>query len=330
MFARSIFIDKRYEEHEKENINEITLKISKIDLQDAFNKNKFNGNTEIYDDDNNYEIECETDDDDNNYEIEEDDTNIIIGENKRENYMVETGNPLDMIEYYNKTNDYSNYPIKENIRKILSIDIGINNLALTVAIVNQDYTLHEILWVNRIDITTFPHRHGVTKETCKLHHDKTIFDWIEHVIVYYQEFFDQCDKILIERQPPQGLVSIEQLLFGMFRHKTVLVHPCSMHKFFKIGHLDYEQRKNAVEQICIKYIQDEEVKHQIYSFDRKHDIADSICLLIYWLDTQNKKYINITNKERIMNQKMLYGQCKDMTFDEFFEQFKYRSIHKSY
>ena len=84
---------------------------------------------------------------------------------------------------------------------ILSIDIGIQHLAMVLSSTTTDYHFQEIIWMELTDITVF-----TCDKNCKLHHDKTFADWMLHILEKYYNIFNQATHILIERQPPQGLV----------------------------------------------------------------------------------------------------------------------------
>jgi hypothetical protein len=218
---------------------------------------------------------------------------------------------------------------EENIEKmggvfhrILSIDIGIKNLGISVSIANEDFMLREILFIDLIDITTFVHPEGVKKKDCKLQHTKSVADWLDHIFVFHSMFFDQCDYILIERQPPLGLVAVEQLIFSKYRNKAFLVHPCSMHKYFRIGNLDYEGRKNETEKICLMHLGSEALVEKYNNYNRKHDIADSVCLMLFWLYQARIKYEEEKRREKERNIKLtMIGS--NMTMNEWFDQFRY-------
>jgi hypothetical protein len=61
----------------------------------------------------------------------------------------------------------------------------------------------------------------------------------------------------------------------MFKDKVVLVSPVSMHTHFGMRHLNYEQRKERTVEIATKYLKED------IPYDRKHDIADALCMIIY-------------------------------------------------
>lgn len=157
---------------------------------------------------------------------------------------------------------------------VLSVDPGIYHLGLFGAWISDGkITKMEIAEV--VDLDRIQHK-LVSRHLCTLHHTRTITDYLAHV---YQEYpvFEIADTILIERQPPQGLISIEQLVFQKYRSKCTLIHPASVHKFFGLSDV-YETRKEQTTQILKRYTDPGE--------GRVHDIADAYCQLLYWLNSQ--------------------------------------------
>lgn len=239
-----------------------------------------------------------------------------------EEFIHQISQKIEQISIKNKTEYLSDDNNEEKeVQTILSIDIGVKHLAFTLITTDKEYNLINIVGIDMIDITTFPH-HDV--ENCKLYHQKNFADWMAHVFQYYQIVFDKVDKILIERQPPMGLVVVEQLIFYKYREKTTLISPNSMHKHFNIGHLNYDQRKKEVEKIFQTYAQLPEVIQEYNNFKRKHDIADAFCIAIFWLHKKHKKYIEEKERERIANIQMTFRNS-NLTMNEWFEQFRYRN-----
>ena len=144
---------------------------------------------------------------------------------------------------------------------------------------------------------------------------------MEHIFQYYENLFPGVDKILIERQPPMGLVAIEQLIYAKFRDKCELIAPNSMHKFFNIGKYDYSIRKEKVEKIAKRYIIEPALVADLDAFGRQHDISDAICLGIFWLDKKHAEYTMIQKMAAIrINSR---GCPRDMCIDEYLAQFRY-------
>ena len=166
---------------------------------------------------------------------------------------------------------------------ILSIDVGIINLGLVGAHVNENFTLNKIDICKLIDIRNLL----CNDPKCELYHDSCIADYMSHLFKIYKKQFESADVILIERQPPTGLVAVQELIVYSFRNKTKMISPNSMHCYFNIGNLDYDNRKK----FTVKFASDYLNGHKDFVFNqRKHDLADSVCILVYYLYNKSKEY----------------------------------------
>ena len=193
--------------------------------------------------------------------------------------------------------------------KVLSVDIGIVNLGYVYVditidepengskyknlLLNSSYNSEnfkniKIIDCNKIDITKVKHR-KVPYCVCKLHHDRCIPDYLDHFI---QEigYFDECDLLIIERQPPVGITNVQDLLFKLFREKVLLVSPNSVHKYFHLSKL-YDERKEQSEKISKIYLENFE---NFKNNTRKHDISDAMLMVIYYYKIELDKIINNT------------------------------------
>lgn len=165
---------------------------------------------------------------------------------------------------------------------ILSIDIGLYHLGLSLTEVSDEYEFEQILHVEMVDITRCKHR-----STCTLEHSCTIADQVRHFIEDWKDMLDQVDEILLERQPPQGLVVIEQLIFYLYREKAILIHPRKIHMYIGSSSFDYDGRKQISEKAAEMYLNG--VSREIYEmYERRHDMADSICMMLWWVNKQRK------------------------------------------
>jgi len=199
--------------------------------------------------------------------------------------------------------------------KVLSIDIGITNLGYVYSkiqltppelskykanFLNQDYNLNkenikkdiQIIDCNRVDITTTRHNR-VKFCDCKLYHDNCIPDYLDHFI---QEtiYFEECDVLVIERQPPVGITNVQDLLFTKFREKVLLISPGSVHKYFNLPSCAYELRKEKSEKIAEEYLFN---FRKFTNNIRKHDISDAMLMILYYYKTRMETVINETKIE---------------------------------
>jgi hypothetical protein len=241
-----------------------------------------------------------------------------------EMFVVEDDEELTTI--YTLEEKLSNFHIekKENYKYILSIDIGINHLGISYFEIYEDYTIKEILWIDLINITEFT----CNRAKCPFYHDKTITDWLCHVFEMNRGFFENSDHILIERQPPVGLVAVEQIIFAAYRDKAILISPNSVHKHFNMSKYDYEGRKNVSERIALYYLDKfYDFKEQYYFYNRRHDISDSILFVVYWCNKKNKELINQKiekdRKERFAKMSIRLKSGEKVNACELLEQFRY-------
>ena len=226
-------------------------------------------------------------------------------------YEFVIGSDSDMVQ----ENDYT--------YSVLSIDIGILNLGISVSTLDEEFNLIDIVNIDLIDITKFTHKSGPCKEKCTLNHTKTFSDWLDHV---FQEnkYFEECDFILIEKQPPMGFVAVEQLIFNRWRNKSILISPNSMHKYFDIGRFDYDTRKEYSQKIAKTKITNKYLLQKLDDYHRCHDITDSVCLMLYWI---HKKKIDYEEQKRkkIVLERQIYSNVnkKNISINEWFECYRY-------
>lgn len=215
---------------------------------------------------------------------------------------------------------------------ILNIDIGVIHFAFTqfeIKNVDDDEEEKEeikLLATELIDITQYTH-HSIPKSECKLHHTRTMCDWIEHTIQEYFSVFSTSDVILVERQPPTSpFIAIEQLIFSKYRDKVQLIAPQNVHSFFSISYLTYDDRKKYSEKIARCFLksilEEEEIKKyekKVEMYDRYHDISDSICIFLYWKQKRDKQLL----QEKRRKQMELLKDLNGLSVIEKLERFRY-------
>ena len=153
--------------------------------------------------------------------------------------------------------------------KVLSIDVGIINFAFTF------WNCEKLIDFERLDITNFIKEN---EKKCIAIYMKNLFEKIS--------YFREANYIIIERQPFSGIIAVQEIILSKFYDKCVLVSPIKMHKYFNIDHLDYDHRKIKTVEIANPYFKDnEKYKHLL----RKHDIADSLCIYIYWKSNEKEE-----------------------------------------
>ena len=169
--------------------------------------------------------------------------------------------------------------------KVLSVDIGILNLGLIGATVENN-EIKKINFCNSINITVCP-----LKELgweCKLNHDKTVSNYAEHLFNLHS-WFDDADTIIIERQPLIGIKSLEELILFKYNDKCTLIHPTKVHKYFGYNNLDYKKRKLKSIEMANNYLSEFSIYREC---ERKHDISDALVQLLWWIKNEYGNEIN--------------------------------------
>jgi hypothetical protein len=148
--------------------------------------------------------------------------------------------------------------------KVLAIDIGYHNMGLVLAESSDKGPKVEVEYIKKVSLADY-----------KYIRSNDFVDVIPLFVEDHQSIFDGADRILIERQPPGGFQNIEILLHYMFKDKVTLISPVSMHVHFGMRHLNYEERKERTVVISEKYMGE-------IPYERKHDIADALCMIIFY------------------------------------------------
>lgn len=173
-----------------------------------------------------------------------------------------------------------------HILHLMAVDVGVINLAIAHGTCRADYTALHVTDIEVLNTMVFEHCR-VQEDTCPLHHTGTASDRVAHVVQERQHLFDRAHTIVIERQPPGGLRDVEQVLMTMFRNKSVLVSPRTMHVFIGSNQLEYAGRKRmAIERACVvaPWIVDRFP-------DKPDDAADAVCLMLTHVHAKRMQHV---------------------------------------
>jgi hypothetical protein len=176
--------------------------------------------------------------------------------------------------------------------QITSVDIGYLHLAFVHAVIiivhGMIWKVKEIIKWRMLNISHF----NCNRATCQLRHDKCVTDYLMHLVLE-EPCFNQSKTILVERQPITGLQAVQEFFIHEFRDKVILIHPRSLHCYFHMNHFKGTkeekriQRKLYTERQASIYL--ERFKQDLNKIERKHDVADAIVQLWYYVITENKK-----------------------------------------
>lgn len=158
----------------------------------------------------------------------------------------------------------------------IAIDVGVCNFAMCVATITLEET--RVTHIYKYNLLNCSARRGGMAE----------IDGLREILDKHRLDFLRCDIVLVERQPPQGLLSIQSVLYDRFVGKVRLVMPQSMHRYYGLHGKSYDERKVSVEAIARTWLQGDCLK----AYDklaRKHDVGDAVCFLVMYADAWRKK-----------------------------------------
>jgi hypothetical protein len=155
--------------------------------------------------------------------------------------------------------------------RVLAVDIGWHNMGLVLAETPLKGPDVKVEFYKKVSLADYKD----LGESNDVVHLVPLFVDDHHFI------FQSADVILIERQPPSGLTAIQTLLHYILskehRKRVIIISPNSLHVHFGISHLTYEQRKERTEAILARHVNLDDIPG-----DRKHDIADAMCMILYY------------------------------------------------
>lgn len=206
---------------------------------------------------------------------------------------------------------------------LVGIDVGVTNFAFCKIAVDGPKTM--IIDLGKFDLAMFD---GCRDARCNIQrHAKDACSRVQHLIKMHRRIFE-CDVIAIEQQPPVGLKDIEQTLALLAERnglKVVLCSPRAMQAHYRIGSLNYDERKQWAEDRLESQIEDL-AEYMIY--DRKHDIADAYAIACYTEYTRRQEYEK--KREQWLRKKRLSSAVmpNGAPVKEFLQQFVYVPQHE--
>lgn len=154
---------------------------------------------------------------------------------------------------------------------VTAIDIGLHNLGIIKCkVYNKIVTICDFELVDLYKYRDTP---------------MEIYMMVDCLVTEYKDMFNS-KYILLERQPPGGLIAIQEVLAFIFKDKVKMISPRSVHSKLGLNYYCYDIRKIKTEHMLIGKLKSQntdELISKIKNIDRKHDIADAYCMIIYFI-----------------------------------------------
>jgi len=157
---------------------------------------------------------------------------------------------------------------------VLGVDVGVVHLALATGHVDAQFRHLVIAHVEVINTMVHAHE-AVPLAACTLHHTGMAADRVAHVVQERKALFQDAHTIVVERQPPGGLRDVEQVLVILFRDKTVVMAPQTMHAHIGSSGRPYALRKLMAIEFAAKWVPDLLDRFPV----KADDAADAVSLV---------------------------------------------------
>lgn len=166
------------------------------------------------------------------------------------------------------------------MRYIIAIDVGIKNLGLCVF---DFVTSKFVFWDN---VSLVQNGRYIPAENVQ---------YVRSFVARYQSFFDEAAGVLVERQMRCNMRIVEAVLQTLFFERCVIISARSVKAHYNLGTKNYRMNKQrAVEwTTCFLKNNPSAFAHAVADpFAQQHkkdDLADSLLLVAYYLDTYSNQ-----------------------------------------
>lgn len=163
---------------------------------------------------------------------------------------------------------------------VIAIDVGIKNLGVCI------YSFHTNKIVHWDNVNLVPNN-GRYIPAQNVHYVRSFCANLEH-------YFTNCFMLLIERQIRCNMRIIESVLQSMFYDKCIIICARSVKVHYGLSTRNYRLNKQkAVEWACRfiatnPYVFEPGVQTR-FGHGKQDDLADSLLLLMYYLDTYSNQ-----------------------------------------
>ena len=170
------------------------------------------------------------------------------------------------------------------MRYIIAIDVGIKNLGLCVF----DFaTAKFVFWDN---ISLVPNGRYLPAENVQ---------YVRNFVARYQSFFNEAAVVLVERQMRCNMRIVEAVIQTLFFDKCVVINARSVKAHYNLGTKNYRMNKQRAVEWADAFLTnnpnafDSGVATPFALQHKKDDLADSLLLVTYYLDTYSNQLSSV-------------------------------------
>ena len=167
------------------------------------------------------------------------------------------------------------------MRYIVSIDVGVKNCGICVF----DFLSGTVIFWDNVSLASGRY---VPAENVA---------YVRDMVSRYSSFFEDASHVLVERQMRCNMRIIEAVIQSMFFDKTIILSPHQVKAHYGLCTRNYRLNKKKAVEWAAQFIEANPgaFAHGVADgFERKKqdDLADSLLLITYYLDTYSKQVAN--------------------------------------
>ena len=170
------------------------------------------------------------------------------------------------------------------MRYVVAIDVGIKNLGLCVF----DFaTAKFVCWGN---ISLVPSGRYLPANNVQ---------YVLDFVARFKCYFDEASCVLVERQMRCNMRIIESVLQTLFFEKCLIVNARSVKAHYGLGTKNYRMNKQRAVQWVEQFVANNKqafvdgVESPFHNNNKKDDLADSLLLIAFYLDTYSNQLTSI-------------------------------------
>lgn len=171
-------------------------------------------------------------------------------------------------------------------RYVVAVDVGIKNIGLCVF----DFaTAKFVFWDN---VSLVPNGRYIPANNVQ---------YVRDLVTRYQSFFAEAACVLVERQMRCNMRIVEAVFQTLYFDTCIVISPRSVKAHYGLGTKNYRLNKQRAVEWADKFVQcnpmafDAGVQGSFETQTKKDDLADSLLLVTYYLDTYSNQLSSVEN-----------------------------------
>ena len=169
------------------------------------------------------------------------------------------------------------------MRFVVAIDVGIKNLGLCVF----DFaTAKFVFWDN---VSLVPNGRYIPANNVQ---------YVRDFVNRFQHFFTEASHVLVERQMRCNMRIVEAVVQTLFYDKCIVINARNVKAHYNLGTKNYRMNKQRAVRWAAEFVSNNKnafIPNAVSAFDvqaKKDDLADSLLLVTYYLDTYSNQLSN--------------------------------------